>query len=91
MSDRYKFLKNYNDPKNPAKTFKAGWVARLDDATGAALVADGTVMQVGDFTPQRKNPLASGGCTELSPAAKEILNVDATEVKGNKVVTNKKS
>lgn len=91
MSDRYKFLKDYNDPLNPNKTFLAGSTARLDDATGAVLVADGTVMQVGDFTPQRRNPLAPGGCTVLSPAAKEILNVDTTEVKGNKVVTNKKS
>ncbi len=90
MSDRYKFLKNYKDPLNPNKTFLAGSTARLDDATGAALVADGTVMQVGDFTPQRKNPLAPGGCTELSPEAKEILNGGTTEIKGNKVVTTKK-
>jgi hypothetical protein len=73
MSDRYKFLKDYKDPLNTNKTFLAGSTARMDDATGAALIADGTVIQVSDFTPQRKDALAPGGCTELSPQAKAVL------------------
>lgn len=85
MSDRYKFLKDYKDPLNANKTFLAGSTARLDDATGAALVTNGTVMKVAEFTPQRKDALAPGGCTELSPAAKEILK------EGDNKLTNKKN
>lgn len=94
MSDRYKFLKDYKDPLNVNKTFLAGSTARLDDATGAALVANGTVMRVADYTPQRKDALAPGGCTELPPSAKAALatptpthDKEGTELK----ITNKKN
>jgi hypothetical protein len=80
MSDRYQFLKDYQDPLNPAKTFLKGSTARLSDGDGAALIANDTVKQVADFTPQRKNALAAGGCTELSEAQKaEITPVDSDE------------
>jgi hypothetical protein len=91
MSDRYQFLKDYQDPLNPAKTFSKGSTARMSDGDGAALIASGTVKQVADFTPQRKNPLAAGGCTELSEAQKaEILPPDTDEMQVTSNTKNKK-
>jgi hypothetical protein len=91
MSDRYQFLKDYQDPQNPAKTFKSGSTARMSDGDGAALMASGTVKQVADFTPQRKNVLAPGGCTELSEAQKaEITPPDTSEAQTAINTKNKK-
>lgn len=73
MSDRYQFLKDYPDPLNPAKVFKAGSTARLSDGDGAALIASGTVKSIPDFTPQRKNALAAGGCTPIDAAQTEAI------------------
>lgn len=91
MSDRYQFIKDYQDPLNPIKTFKAGSTVRLSDGDGAALIANGTVKQVSDFTPQRKNALADGGCTQLSEAQKaEIMPVDTDETQLTINAKNKK-
>jgi len=91
MSDRYQFIKDYQDPLNPAKTFLKGSTARMSDGDGAALIADGTVKQVADFTPQRKNVLAPGGCTELSETQKaEILPPNTDEMQVTSNTKNKK-
>lgn len=74
MSDRYQFLKDYQDPLNPIKTFKAGTTVRLSDGDGAALIAIGTVKSIPDFTPQRKNALADGGCTQLDEVQKAAIS-----------------
>ena len=74
MSDRYQFLKDYQDPLNPIKTFKAGTTVRLSDGDGAALIASGTVKSIPDFTPQRKNALAAGGCTQLDEVQKAAIS-----------------
>jgi len=86
MSDRYQFLKDYPDPLNPVKVFKAGSTVRLSDGDGAALIASGTVKSIPDFTPQRKNALASGGCTQLNEAQKDAIH----EVINESVTSNKK-
>ena len=84
MSDRYQFLKDYPDPLNPAKVFKAGSTARLSDGDGAALIANGTVKSIPDFTPQRKNALADGGCTQLDEAQKGAISEVIQESVTNK-------
>jgi hypothetical protein len=82
MSDRYQFLKDYTDPLNTSKVFKMGCVARMSSGDGDALIANGTVKRVADFTPQRMNVLASGGCTQLD--GNQIAQIEtAAFVAGN--------
>ena len=66
--ERYKFLQDWTDPLNPIKTILAGSVVRsFGPSQMAALIADGIVMQVGDYTRCVKNPLeTAGACSVLS-------------------------
>lgn len=66
MSDRYQFLKTHTDAFG--KTFKAGCVARMSGGDAQPLIEDSVIKSVADYTPQRQNVLASGGCTQLSPS-----------------------
>ena len=82
MSDRYQFLKDYTDPLNPSKVFKAGSVARLSDSDGQTLTANGTVKSVLDFTPQRKNVFEPNGCTQLT--VEQLAEIEPIALSTNK-------
>ena len=80
MSDRYQFLKDYTDPLNASKVFKMGCVARMSSGDGDVLIANGTVKRVADFTPQRMNVLAAGGCTQLD--GNQIAQIETAAFEG---------
>ena len=87
--ERYKFLQDWIDPLNPLKTILSGSVVRsFGPSQMAALITDGIVMQVGDYTRCVKNPLeAVGACSVLSD--EQISAYENTESKVNNKQTKK--
>lgn len=69
MSDRYVFLKKWNDPES-GKTFNPGSVIRTSPGQAAPLIESGILEVVEAGTLCRQNPLAENSCIPVTEAQK---------------------